>query len=320
MRIEDEIRERIISAPARHKDVLRARLLAHMEESTMKKSKRSFRWPLVAVPVMAVLLLAVLSVWQFAPNNSPGVVQKTLEPLTAKQVFAAARAHAEKEIPQVNQVYYSKVLRMQYSGNCSPYSDYILQYTDSNSVLRKVVITNRSGQVTNMMHFSETGSPVGESYSDQSVMDPAVFATQDLCPKDQTIDQASYDKFFQHLEAIAKAYEYVPSPDNEKGLAGGAYLAYADLRSGNPTRQVHALDVLSKIDGWQVKEDIVRTEIGNGPLIELSFMAGDYFEKIYFYSETKQFAGEERLGLNEGWFPVFDIVVDQGVRPLSEIE
>ncbi|MEO5690955.1 MAG: hypothetical protein ABIQ64_02095 [Candidatus Saccharimonadales bacterium] len=283
----------------------------------MKNSKRSFKWPLIAVPVMAVLLLAVLSVWQFAPNSSPGVVQKTLEPLTAKQVFAAARS--DRNIPvqlKANQVYHQESLRVVYIYGCYPTKEYVDTYTNKQGNLVRTIRSNEDKKIIEAVNFTDDQKPKDEPYFDQSAVKMPPSQAEQECPPAKYLSEEDTMKYQMHIEAIARAYGLESQDEKPLMYSGNTYMQ--DLMSGSIVRQAESFKKLETINEWTVNRNVERPDMFPKPVIELTYQVGHVFEKLYFSESKKAFMGYEVRDPDSVAYRN-EIVLGQGVVNISDM-
>lgn len=331
MRIEDELRNLSVESSARHKEVLRARLLAHMETIPMKKH-RSYKWLVaVATPLAALVVIVGANVWQPGPNEAPNIVQKATEPLTAKQVFAAARAAAETNAQHDGEaVYYQKLNIRDHTGNCEPYQEYYESYTDKNGVLRKSARYNSQGKLIESASFDSTGKLIGEVYFDHSASWPEIPRDTDESYPSTYVDRCAQlnleiasdseqRAFIEHMERVATAFGYQGT--EHKPLFNGGHMYLVDLRSGDAKKQAAVFQKLEDLNEWTVKQNVQAPDIAPGELIELHYSSGPrIFEKLYFSQDQKAFVGASMLDPLSIGLPYTFVVVEQGLRPISSVE
>ena len=287
------------------------------------KKKRSIKWlPFVAVPVAALALIVVVNIWR-PDGNSPGIVQKVTEPLTAKQVFAAARAEVDKTTSQlgVNTVYYQKALGTDYIIGCAPDKEYVEYYTYDSGDISAKIRTNVDGQVIESMRDSNGNHRVDESehYFNQSAIKMDYSLEEQACPSPPEMTQAEIDADIVHNENIARAFGLVES--GSKPLAAGGFSFLTNLRSGDIKKQAEVFTKLAAVDGWSVKQNVKRPDLFSKDVIELSIEISPWsYKRLYFASYNKAFLGFE---LRDDYFvvpPNSYIVLEQGIRPLSEAQ
>lgn len=278
------------------------------------KSKRSYRWLYAAVPLTAMLLLAVLSVWQFSPTNNPSVVQKTLEPLTAKQVFAAAVEHiANTQALEPDQVRYIKVLQ-EYIAHDSKGRNDPKTPCSKGKVYTELYINNAGQEIMTRMSNAEgvlfwsyptaygnDGNPLPmkseQVYFDQAISDRS----------NQQIQCPTYD-YADTLDKNLDGYDWQTATTKED-REDQAILE--DLMSGVLSRQKNALMTLQKSEHYTIAQH-QRVDNYPGEVIKLSKNDNTYWYQAYFFDQSnKKYIGLQRHEQTE-------VIVEQGVRPLSE--
>ena len=312
MRIEDKLRDIPVRSSEHHKDMLKNRLLVHMETTTMKPNKR-FNWLVLSAGSLAVIALVIgATIWQPSQNTTPNIAQKAIEPLTVRQVFAKAREASQKITLKDGQLYYQK-LRVEGSyGNCQLYTEFEETYTNSNMVKTKDVRTNQDGKMIESSTYNSDGSFLSHDFDQVAFGGPASYA-EDMCPKTPFATDAEEAAYTKHLEAIATAYKYQPTSD-QKPLEAGGGLYLSDLRSGNLKLQADTFKKLEGINEWKVTQNVTNN-LFKSKVIELSYTSGPrIFEKIYFDQQTKTFVGMSFLDTMSGPLPWTYVVVDVGVR------
>jgi hypothetical protein len=285
-------------------------------EETPVKSTRSFKWLFAAVPLTAMLLLAVLSVWQFSPDKNPSIVQKTLEPLTAKQVFAAAVKNiANTQDLEHDQVRYIKVLQEYIAHDSKGHNDpktpcskgkvYTELYTNSagQEIMRRM--SNAEGVLfwSYPTAYGNDGNPLPmkseQIYFDQAISDRS--NQQITCPV--------YD-YPDVIDKNTEGYDWKTATTNEDRED---QTILEDLMSGVLSRQKNALMTLQKSEHYTIAQH-QRIDNYQGEVIKLSKYDNTYWYQAYFFDQsTKKYIGLQRHEQTE-------IIVEQGVRPASQAE
>lgn len=318
MNIDDKLANMSVRRSDAHQDILRARLLAHRGEATMKRQSQKNRWSLLlAVPLLALLLVVAATFVTVSQDNThKTAIEKAIEPLTAKQVFASAQTVAEEQAKlKDGQWYYQKRFRtIGQTKTCDVHTEIEETYWREDGVIVHIRRNLETLKLIERAVRAENGQTeyLNGKYDtyDQSAIDPALLQTRPICDVPQWQDNENYRQYDKHLAAIASAYGWHGSETKSASAGGGLYRS--DLLSGSPVRNSDVFAKLQSLNEWEVRTD---QSFGKGPevVVALHFEAGkDYTENIYFDQETKRFMGIETTSLPAMY--EYMGVIDSGVR------
>lgn len=332
MKLEDKLASLSVRSSDTHRDMLRARLLANQKGATMKRHPHFKRWlVLAAVPAMAVLLLVAINVFVNVNPKSTNktAIEKIVEPLTAKQVFAAASARAKKDIPaRADEVFYQKVQNIDKEylvrvDTCAELREYAEKYTSQAGATLKDVRTTLDGRVIESVKWDEQSGKIIDDSShvfnqslygqDATNLHPCLTASSEVSQS----EQAAYEAFAHRVNTILGT---PPAEDSFYKKPEG-FEFVSDLLAGDIRKQAKILGMLQDIPDWKITHDVSRSDLFNSKAIEVSYVAGPhYYLKLYFRPSDKSFMGVENMHPLIGLAPSTTIVIEQGIRSRSSAD